>query len=586
MRNRYTIFIASLTIFILLSGLAYLTIILEQTYRERIHKDLELYTDLLIPALEMSLRDGDMVKMQELYEHMRESGNSLIPRVTIFSEDGTPVFDTSFDYKTMENHADRPEFQELIQTGASSVQYTRYSTSMKQVMLYSIARVEVKGKMFFLRTATTKNNMEIRAALFKRNLFYVLIMCLLISIVVIYGFYSWMKQSAINLQIEAQALIDRGGDEDLTVPSIGPLREVAQFMGSMSKKLRQQLYNYSKEKYIRDMIFASLTEGVILLDENFTIKDLNGSAAKMLGVSYNKALNKSVFAVWRREGIPEFIQADRDCISCEMEIPNQDKKIWVFLRKHIIDFGKAPGMLLVLYDLTPIKQLEQYRRDFVANVSHEIKTPLTVITGIVEALQDEQNCTPEQRRIFLDSMASNSKRLQELLKDILNLSNLEHFNLVDTKEFSEQSLDNTALIAIAMCRSMADEKKQTLVLEDKTGGKMYSIVQPMIEQALTNLIGNAIKYSSENDTIIIRLENCAENELKISVIDHGPGIPPEDVPHIFERFYRVERSRNSTTGGTGLGLAIVKQIAQIHGGNASVESEPGNGSMFFFTVKR
>ncbi|MEA3386715.1 MAG: ATP-binding protein, partial [Thermodesulfobacteriota bacterium] len=240
--------------------------------------------------------------------------------------------------------------------------------------------------------------------------------------------------------------------------------------------------------------------------------------------------------------------------------------------------GNQIGALIVLNDVTRLLKLEKIRREFVANVSHEIKTPITAIKGFVETLRDGALENPEDAERFLEIIGKHVDRLEAIIEDLLSLSRIEQETGREEVVLDEGRLKDLIETAIQVCKAGAMAKKIEIELscaEDM----LAKIDPPLLEQAIVNLIDNAIKYS--NDGGAVRVEALQrENEIIISVHDQGCGIEKKHLPRIFERFYRVDKARSRQMGGTGLGLAIVKHIAQTHGGRVAVESIPGKGSTF------
>ena len=236
------------------------------------------------------------------------------------------------------------------------------------------------------------------------------------------------------------------------------------------------------------------------------------------------------------------------------------------------------GALIVMNDVTQLRRLETLRRDFVANVSHELKTPITSIKGFVETLQEGQVDDPQQMQHFLDIIARQADRLNAIIEDLLLLSRVEqqaeHANI----QFEEANLSAVLQAARQMCEEKADVRQIQLHI-DCSSTLFLNMAPALIEQALINLIDNAIKYSEDGTSIHINVEKT-EDEVVINVQDQGYGIAQEHLPRLFERFYRVDVSRSRKLGGTGLGLAIVKHIVQAHGGSVRVTSSLGEGSTF------
>ena len=238
------------------------------------------------------------------------------------------------------------------------------------------------------------------------------------------------------------------------------------------------------------------------------------------------------------------------------------------------------GTILVFHDLTRLKQLERNREDFVANVSHELRTPLSHIKGYVETLLNGAKDDPAVSTRFLQTIERNAGRLQLLIEDLLTISELEsgrvllNLQAVSLRNVVGKVCDDFKARAAARAVTLVNELPELSVRADAA----------RIEQVLCNLVDNAIKYGKTGGTVVISARSLSENMLEISVRDDGPGLPPDAVERIFERFYRVDKARSRDQGGTGLGLSIVKHIVQSHGGRAWAKSEPGRGAAFFFTL--
>jgi two-component system phosphate regulon sensor histidine kinase PhoR len=238
----------------------------------------------------------------------------------------------------------------------------------------------------------------------------------------------------------------------------------------------------------------------------------------------------------------------------------------------------------VFSDVTQLRRLEDMRRDFVANVSHEIKTPLTAIKGFVETLHQNAVETPEEAQRFLGIIAKHVDRLNTIIEDLLMLSRIENEGERGDIMREKTRLRDIFQNAVQICRPQADEKRIRVEMEGDEG--LAAMVDPvLLEQAAVNLLDNAIKYSDPEKTVRIRARRL-DREIQVQVQDHGIGIEKKHLPRLFERFYRVDKARSRALGGTGLGLAIVKHIAQAHGGHVTVESRLGQGSLFTIHLPR
>ena len=239
------------------------------------------------------------------------------------------------------------------------------------------------------------------------------------------------------------------------------------------------------------------------------------------------------------------------------------------------------GVILVLHDISELRRADQIRRDFVANVSHELRTPLTAIRGYVEAL-GEADTTPEDRARFLDVVGRHARRMERLVKDLLRLARLDAGQ--ETLELS--ACDTRTLVngVVAEVSSAAEDKGQRIELCVAPGAAAVRADAAKLHDAVRNLVTNAIAYAPERSTIHIEARPAAEHRVDLRVADEGPGIPEDDLPRVFERFYRVDKSRARDPGGTGLGLAIVKHLVELHGGSVRVENGANGGARFTITV--
>ena len=268
----------------------------------------------------------------------------------------------------------------------------------------------------------------------------------------------------------------------------------------------------------------------------------------------------------------------------EINLPLEQEKTLLTHWVPLLEGGTIQGVVAVFHDISDLKRLERIRKDFVANVSHELRTPVTVIKGYAEALiTDMQQTSPEQLSRFLEIIYNHSERLAHLIGDLLTLSELESGGT--SLELTPISIDGATKHAVALLEQKARDKGITIDWSSVKDAPQVLADRGRLEQVLVNLLDNAIKYIPEKGTITVSATDTG-SMVKVAVNDTGVGIPPKDLPRLFERFYRVDTARSREQGGTGLGLSIVKHIVQIHGGTISVESSHGKGSTFSFTLKK
>jgi two-component system phosphate regulon sensor histidine kinase PhoR len=332
-------------------------------------------------------------------------------------------------------------------------------------------------------------------------------------------------------------------------------------------------------------VFNSMVEGLILLDEAGRIRLVNLALEKLFGLT-SDIRGRTVLEAFRLQPLHELVERGRiqgQVLNYELELGGPDHR---FLQVNATAFpdqhGKPVGMILVIHDVTRLKQLESTRKDFVANVSHELRTPLSMIKGYVETLLDGAKDDAQVAGRFLQTIRKHADRLNYLIEDLLTISRLESGRTA--MNFERFSLGDLVAEVCTDLEARAAEK--SVALENNVGAEFEVRADAeRIQQVLFNLIDNAIKYGRFQGHIWISARRLDDPEmLEVGVADDGPGIPPEALNRIFERFYRIDRGRSREQGGTGLGLAIVKHIVQSHGGEVRAESRPGGGAMFRFTL--
>jgi two-component system phosphate regulon sensor histidine kinase PhoR len=309
---------------------------------------------------------------------------------------------------------------------------------------------------------------------------------------------------------------------------------------------------------------------------------INKAAADFLKVEPAQVQGRNIEEAIRNVGIQQLIRRtleSGDRIEAEVSLQIEGERFFQLHCTNLpdIDRGKA-GAVIVLHDITRMRRLENVRRDFVANVSHELKTPVTSIQGFVEALSEGGVDKPEQIKRYLGIIAKHSDRLNAIIEDLLSLSRLEEEQELRRIQFGSARLKPVLAAAIDLLSTKAEQQKVRIQLKcsDDIGTKMNPA---LIEQAVFNLVDNAIKYSEAEGPVTVSAEQ-GDAEITISIQDQGCGIGSEHLSRLFERFYVVDKGRSRKLGGTGLGLAIVKHITQVHGGSVTVESSLGKGSTF------
>jgi len=423
-----------------------------------------------------------------------------------------------------------------------------------------------------------------------------LLSSLLSSIIVIllaYFLARSLTQPILEMTQKAIQLVSRTFDTEVQVNSKDELGSLSKAIGEMGNQLRDKIEEISKEKDYLQTILKGMMEGVLVVDGRGRILMVNDALRNLLSLSSDVADKMPLEVIRNAELEGAIRKALRDGESIALEL-NLDKSGVKIVEVNVVGiFPSSKGMdkdgegirgaIAVFHDITRLKGLEKIRQDFVANVSHELRTPLTTIKGYVETLL-EGALKEEVASQFVQVIKRHTDRLTKIVEDLLMLSKIE------SKEFQLKmeviSLRDLIDDVIDFVKEPAEKKKISISQSAIPHSLAVEADRNYLEQISINLLDNAIKYTPEGGMITISVIEKDQREVLVSVQDTGIGIPKEDLPRIFERFYRVDKGRSQELGGTGLGLSIVKHLVQAHGGKVWVDSQPGKGSTFYFTLPK
>jgi two-component system phosphate regulon sensor histidine kinase PhoR len=541
--------------------------------------------ELIVRARLIELKVAGMLSENPVQEENLNAicklmGEAVQTRVTIVAPSGRVIADSFARVATMENHGNRPE----IKTAFSGRQgmAIRFSRTLDQNMMYIALPVEgPEGILAVIRTAVPLTAIEknIQSTRNKVLLF------LVFTVIAAAGVCWYMTRKIIHpleeIQKGAQAFARGDLSNRLPVPDTEELSKVARAMNQMAENLTHQIQEALDRQRELEAVHASMQEGVIAIDNQEKIITINEAAAQIFNFPASELKNKSVLEVARNYDLQTFIHtalSTQEPVEDDIRI-HQDKE-------HILNVHSSAlwdsrdrriGTLIILHDITRIRRLEKMHKDFAANVSHELKTPLTTLKGFIETLQAMPDSTPEDRSGFLKILEKNVNRMIELVNDLLALSHLERLEGTGIR-FAENRLSDLIQSAVTTCGPLA-EAKQIQIRMACPEDLAVRVDPVLMEQAIANLVENAVKYSPENARVDIVARNPG-TDVEIDVIDSGAGIAAEHLPKIFNRFYRVDKGRSRQEGGTGLGLAIVKHIVQYHNGQITVSSVKGKGTTF------
>ncbi len=361
--------------------------------------------------------------------------------------------------------------------------------------------------------------------------------------------------------------------------------EVSALAGAI-ETLRGQLVERSltigRQGTQQEAVLGSMIEGVLAVDASQRIVSINRAAADLLGLDPATVLGRPIQEVVRNADLRQFALQAIDCretVEDDLVLRAARDRTLRVRGTPLNDPSGEGGAVIVLNDITDIRHLENVRRDFVANVSHELKTPVASIKGFVETLLEGRVDDPADRRRFLEIIGRQSDRLGTIIDDLLALSRIEQAEGMGDLPLEHVPVADVLAAVVAECGPRADERSITIEVDSppRLGAEVNA---PLLEQALINLVDNALKYSEPGGRVVVAVAPTVDGMLEWIVRDQGSGIGAEHLPRLFERFYRVDKGRSRRLGGTGLGLSIVKHIVQAHGGTVAVESAPGVGSTF------
>lgn len=552
---------------------------LDKFHAEETQRNLEARVQLVIPQVQSRLHSDQRTALDTLSKQL---GKQSQTRLTLILANGLVVGDSEEDPRHMNNHADRPEVVEAFrgQRGVAS----RFSPTLQQDMMYVALPVLEDGQIVGC----------VRAALPLRTLSRTFATALYpvvnsgLAIALLAALISLWLSRRISRPLEE---MKRGAERFARGELNGRLPDykseemggLANAMNQMAAQLDDRIRTVVRQHNEQEAVLASMIEGVLAVDSQEKVLRINQSAADLLNINPKDAVGRSIQEIVRKPDLQKFIaQSLQSKQRIEGDITLVMRGEVLFLQGHGTPLrdssGKDIGALVVLNDMTRLQRLENIRRDFVANVSHELKTPITAIKGSVETLMDGAVNDKESSERFLGIIARQSDRLNAIIEDLLSLSRIEQDEEQAGIELKYTALREVFLNTLQACQTKV-QKKQILLEMACPDDLKANINAPLFEQALINLIDNAIKYSPDKGRI--RMSATGDSSaLVIQVQDWGTGIPKEHLPRLFERFYRVDKARSRKLGGTGLGLAIVKHIIQSHNGRISVSSTPGEGSTF------
>ncbi|ENR8281418.1 two-component system histidine kinase PnpS [Listeria monocytogenes] len=560
--------------------------LMKSTYLNMKENQLEDDAKILLQTTNMENLDLDK-DAATIQKSLDPLGEDIDARITVIDSKGDVVADTKKDPEKLDNHMNRPEVTDILKKGESVGISIRESDSLGYSMLYVAVPVKHQGKTDgVLRISISLESVDAAVAKLWGNLALIFGIALVI-IAAISVFIARKITRPVREIIEVSTdLANHKYDSRIHGKISGELQDLSISVNTLAESLETQMFEIKQNEQRLNVIVQNLVSGVMLINVDKQVIMTNRTMYQILGET--EITGKPFYEVIKSFALSQLIEA-----TFETKTIQQKEIILYFPREMILDASVSPilgengeitGIILLLHDITQIRHLENVRSEFVTNVSHELKTPVTALKGFAETLLDGAMYDEVLLKKFLTIIKEESDRLHRLIMDILALSRIEqnpvaeNVELVDVDEVIEQSARTIF--------EMATEKNIRVTIPEKTSASvMIETDRDKLQQIVINLLSNAINYTPVDGKVEVKLIE-QEAEVIIEVTDNGIGIPAKDIDRVFERFYRVDKARSRHSGGTGLGLSIVKHLVENCGGRIEVESQEEVGSTFRVTLPK
>jgi two-component system, OmpR family, phosphate regulon sensor histidine kinase PhoR len=517
------------------------------------------------------------VAPQNLHAWADGMDKQLAARVTLIDSAGVVLADSRHDPETMENHRERPEVRAALEGRAGSS--IRHSATLDVDFCYSAIPVDLVGQPnSVLRLAVPLEQVGASISAVRMLILRASAFAALAALLVAYFIARRITNRISRIESYARELVNADYSGTLAAEADDELGSVARSLRTMTEHFRRMLGQLSQESSRREAILRSMVEGVLAVDQELRITFYNEAFARAVHARLPSPEGLPLLRVVRDPELRRLLSgviANGTPARERMTLLNAEGRVFEVQAAPLNERDKT-GAIATFHDITELERLERVRKDFVANISHELRTPLAAIQGYAETLLDGAIADPAHNRRFLEIIAANTERLSSLSADLLTLSEIEAERVPSPAE--RISVVGLVESALQMVSDQADQREVHACLGSVED--VYVAGQPSrLERALTNLLLNGINYNRPGGEVRVDI-NKAGTTIRISVTDNGIGIAPQDMPRIFERFYRVDKARSRQTGGTGLGLSIVRNTVERAGGTVTVDSHLGKGSVF------
>jgi two-component system phosphate regulon sensor histidine kinase PhoR len=517
--------------------------------------------------------------MKDIEARVGEIARIAHARVTVIDRDGRIVAETEQETGFLGSHLDRPEIQEARVRGRGTA--TRYSRTLREQMMYVALPIpegqEIAGYIRLARPLVeVRKGIEEFTGILLRSFLIILISAVMVAFV-----FSRRLTSPIRDMEQFTEKLRKGEQPgSLMIRSSDEIGMLAQNINYMVQELQSRIAALEVEKAKVEAAFSSALDGILILNREGRIETRNQGMHSVLGDRYGNIIGKTPLEAFRNLDLQKALDSygsDRRPVSQEIALGEHEPAVLDVSITPVKGYADTEEKtMLVFHDVTRLKKLERMRVDFVANVTHEIKTPLTAILGFVETLQEGAIEDRETARKFLSTIARHAERLNRLVEDLLTISNAElgemHFS------FESVAFSGVAQSVLQMIQRKAGEKKIKLTSAIPEDLPLIRADRDRLSQILINVLDNAVKFTPEGGQVTLSASPAAAREVVVRIVDTGIGVPQDEIARLGERFYRVDKARSRELGGTGLGLSIVKHLVTAHRGRVEIESQLGRGT--------
>ncbi|ARN56647.1 ATP-binding protein [Sedimentisphaera salicampi] len=540
-------------------------------------KNLSNAASLAEKVLQSAVENLDYEKMESICITL---GNKTDLRFTIINRQGNVLADSSTTPSGLKNYSDNPHFIQAIENRKQKEEI--YTPENEEPMCIYTAVETSNNESFILKCCRRQSLSSQYSAIIASAMLKISGVSLLIAAISSAFLANVTIRPLIKMRKGVIDFAEGKLDKKLEIPETHEMGSLAKSLNNMARELDKKIAQITEQQASQEAILTSMVEAVVALSNKKDIIMANKAAVELFGLQEGYIGNYYANLIRNTDFQTAIENTTKEGSSKrEIVLMRNNNEFILHLQGTVLKnpSGETIGSLYVLNDVTEIKRLEAIRKDFVANVSHELKTPVTSIKGFAEMLEDGGISSPEDQAKFIGIIARQTQRLEAIIEDLLSISKLEQKGDQLRVDIEPADIRDIVISAMQLCEKRASQKN--ISIELTSSGDIHIPVNPnLLEQAVMNLVDNAVKYSSENTEVHITIVQDSD-ETRIAVQDHGCGIPKSEQERLFERFYRVDKGRSRELGGTGLGLSIVKHIVStVHGGRITLESTLNKGSTF------